>query len=1117
VTYSFAVTNNGNVTLHDITVNDPMLGGQVCTIDSLAVDETSDPSACQAQYTVTQAMIDANAPIENTAVAKGQRPDPDNPPPDAPDTDVVTPELHPSMTLSKTSDYDGVPITEAGTVVTYSFAVTNNGNVTLHDITVNDPMLGGQVCTIDSLAVGQTSEPSLCQGTYTVTQDDINANKSIPNTAVAKGLSPDPDNPPPDAPDTDVVTPVQNPALYLDKSADPMAVSEIGQVITYTFSVENTGNVPLTDVVVTDPMFGGQVCTIPTLAIGETNASCTATHVVTADDIAAGTIHNVAVATGEGPDPANPPDPSTDTVTVPTTQTAALGLVKTADPMTYDAVGQTITYSFAVTNEGNVPLTNVQVFDPMFNGTAPLCTIAVLAAGDTDTSSCTATYDVTQADLDNGSITNLARAHGTPPEGVDPPNEPTSTVTVDAVQTPRMTLTKTSDWDNKPITDAGTVVTYSFVVTNTGNVTLNGITVNDPMLGGYVCTIDTLEVGASSDPSLCQGTYTVTQADIDAGQPIENIAVASGSGDNPPPDTPGTDIVTPEQHPDMTLSKTSNYDNETITDAGTVVTYSFAVTNTGNVTLSDIVVNDPMLGGYVCTIDSLAVGATSDPSLCQSTYTVTQADIDANQPIHNVAVASGHSPDKDNPPPDAPGEDIVTPEQHPDMTLSKTSNYDDTAITTGGTVVTYTFVVTNTGNVALHDIVLNYPLLSDSPICTIPTLAIGASSDPSACQGTYTVSQAQVDAGQPIHNVAVAKGQGPDSDNPPPDAPGEDVVTPVANPSFDVVKYADPETVSQVGDVIDYWFIVTNTGNVPLTDIVVDDPMLGGVVCTIDALPVGATTDKADCEQTYTVTAEDLTQPTIHNVATVTGKGPGDDNPPPKQPDNDVNVAAISIDKAATLNGAVVDEVANGDSLVYTYTVTNIGNVPLTDVTVAEISFSGTGEPPTVVTPCTIVSGTVTVTDGAMTMQPGAVVECTSTAYEVTVEDAANAGFLDNTAAATGTDPDGDGVSATDTAHVTVNEGATPTIPAGPTETVTVTPTAPTETVTVTPTAPTTTVTTTQSPTGPAPSISAGPKAPTGGSVATGGYAVLPWTAACFGLIALLFVGLRRRNEEHAS
>src|SRR4029077_269947 len=82
----------------------------------------------------------------------------------------------------------------------------------------------------------------------------------------------------------------------------------------------------------------------------------------------------------------------------------------------------------------------------------------------------------------------------------------------------------------------GTVLNYSYVVTNVGNVTLSGpFTVSDDRSANETCPAvpATLAPGASVT---CSATYTVTQADVDAGS-VTNTATASSGTTTSPPDT----------------------------------------------------------------------------------------------------------------------------------------------------------------------------------------------------------------------------------------------------------------------------------------------------------------------------------------------------------------------------------------------------------------------------------------------------------------------------------------------------------------------------------------------------------------------------------------------------
>jgi uncharacterized repeat protein (TIGR01451 family) len=94
--------------------------------------------------------------------------------------------------------------------------------------------------------------------------------------------------------------------------------------------------------------------------------------------------------------------------TVTAQQSPALSLAKSANPTTYSAAGQTISYSYLLTNSGNTTLSGpFTVSDDKATVSCP-STPSSLNPGDTLT--CTASYVTTQADVDAGSVTNHATA-----------------------------------------------------------------------------------------------------------------------------------------------------------------------------------------------------------------------------------------------------------------------------------------------------------------------------------------------------------------------------------------------------------------------------------------------------------------------------------------------------------------------------------------------------------------------------------------------------------------------------------------------------------------------------------------------------------------------------------
>src|SRR5204863_93086 len=125
-----------------------------------------------------------------------------------------------------------------------------------------------------------------------------------------------------------------------------------------------------------------------------------------------------------------------------------------------------------------------------------------------------------------GTLDNTATADS------DQTGPTTDTNSIPVIQTQALTIDKQSVTTS--ITGAGQVVPYTFLVTNTGNVTLSGITVTDPKVASIACLATTLNPGASTT---CSGNHTITQAEVDAGGNFVNTAVAHSGPTDSPPDT----------------------------------------------------------------------------------------------------------------------------------------------------------------------------------------------------------------------------------------------------------------------------------------------------------------------------------------------------------------------------------------------------------------------------------------------------------------------------------------------------------------------------------------------------------------------------------------------------
>lgn len=203
--------------------------------------------------------------------------------------------------------------------------------------------------------------------------------------------------------------------LSIDKTG-PATYTSAGS-LTYNLTVTNTSANQSSGWSVTDTLPAGvafvsaapstgtcsQASGVITCIGGVLDAGATVTIpiTVTAPNVSAGCITNIANVFGNETDPTSANDQD-DATTCP--QTAGISLDKTADRTSVTAVGQQITYTMVATNQGNVPLTNVTITDPHAGLSALSCTPALGSTLAPDaTMTCTGTYAATAADLASGS------------------------------------------------------------------------------------------------------------------------------------------------------------------------------------------------------------------------------------------------------------------------------------------------------------------------------------------------------------------------------------------------------------------------------------------------------------------------------------------------------------------------------------------------------------------------------------------------------------------------------------------------------------------------------------------------------------------------------------------
>ena len=975
VTYTVVVTNSGNVTVSDIAMEDTLV-----TLEEEEFDlAPAGTKTITYEYTVTQADVNKGS-FDNTATATGK--DPKGTEVTASDdATVTTVAAAPAISVEKSADKTSNLV--VGDVVTYTVTVENTGNVALANVKVSDSLVTDVQKTY--LVMAPEASESFTY-TYTVTQADVDAGK-IDNTATAAGYSVRDSKAVTDDASVTVNTVAAEAALTVEKTSDPTANVKAGDKVTYTVVVTNSGNVTVSGIKLADTLVppAGTNAEEFTLAPSE-NKEFTYEYVATQADIDAGKIDNTATATGK--DPKGAEVTASDNATVTAVAAApALTVEKTAEPTSGVKVGDKVKYTVVVTNSGNVTVSGIAMSDTLVTLSEEAFALAPAA-----TKTITYEYTVTQADVDAGKIDNIATAAGKDPKGTAVTASDNATVTtVEAAGA--IEVTKTASKNSGAA--AKDVLNYTVTVENTGNVTIKGITLEDTLVDLDVEAFD-LAPGAKKEGITY--TYTVTQADVDKGQ-IDNTVTATGKDPKNADVTDNASVTVTANPADAQLEVTKSANPASGVEVGNKVTYTVVVSNPGNVTVSGIKLSDTLVPPTGANAEEFTLAPEGSKTFTYE-YTVTQGDVDAGE-INNTASAVGKDP-KGNDVTASDNAKVTTVEAEAALTVEKTA--EPTEGVKAGDSVTYTVVVTNSGNVTVSGIAVSDSLVTLGADAQAFDLAPNAAK---TITYTYTVKQADVDAGK-IGNTATATGEDPDGNEV--TATGSETVTAEeATAELTVEKTADPTSGVKVGDTVEYTVVVTNSGNVTLSDVALEDTLVT-LTDTQKAIGELAPEGSKTITYEYTVTQADVDAGKIDNTATATGTStrPGTDEETGEATyetvtaEDDATVTTVAAAGALTVEktAAPASNVKVGDKVAYTVVVTNSGNVTLSNVTLADTL--------------------VTLTDAQKAIGTLAPAGSKTINYEYTVtQKDVDAGKIDNTATATGTDPKDTEVTGTDDATVT--------------------------------------------------------------------------------------------------
>ncbi len=905
LTYRLVITNTGDTPLTVTSLTDTANGAAVslppaCTVTSLAVGASH---SCTYSGTAPAGGVVNTAVVEATDLLGGIKGTVR-----AEDTAAAV-VLHPVIALEKTVNGAETATVHQGDTVTYRLTITNTGDAPLTVTSLTD-VVGTTPVTLspECLAlIGRTlgtSSPLSCS--Y---QLQVGASNRV-NTARVGAVEPV-TNTPVVAQDTATVF-VARPAIDIVKTVDkPLA--HAGDLLTYSLVITNTGNIALTGTSLVDVVNGVApgndllaLCRLTTLEPAQ-RLTCTYTAAAGAVDIT--NLATVVAVDGIGGDKGRVTDSDDAVVNV---LNPAIRIVKTASPTSVHA-GDTVTFTLRITNTGDADLTITALNDALDQGPPrdmlDRCQLRGAGAQLSVGESVDCTYTVVAGTTD---MTNIARVDAL--DVLDRRVSGTDDAVVEVVN-PRIEIVKTAE---PPVARTNQLVTYTLVITNRGDGplvvrSLLDVANNQVVSLSPACLALVGTTIAANGSSTC--TYTVPAGTAD----ITNVATVVGR------DVLGRDVnddddaVVEVVNPAIVVDKTAD---RTQVHPGDTVTYRVVITNTGDtpLTLSSLTdavnqgVPTDILGTCNLTGATVLQPGQSTPA-CTYRVTAGTADLLNVVVVRATDLLGGTVTDDDN-----AFVEVLNPAIRIEKSADRTQAHP-------ADVITYTLVLVNTGDTpltlgSLTDSVNGAPADSLLAGCglTQHVLAVGGTA-----RCTYTMTAGTAD----ITNVATVVGR---------DTLGRDVtddddaVVDVINPRIGITKTAAP-TLVRVGDTVTYTLVITNSGDAPLTITSLTDVVNGtGVAlpaaCTglVDAVPLGPGATRS-CSYTMVAGTADVT-----NVATVVGT----DQLGRPVTDDDAKVVDVIHPAIAVNKIPGVATAGPGDTVTYTYVVTNPGDDPLSAVVITD-------------------------------------------------------------------------------------------------------------------------------------------------------------------------------------
>jgi uncharacterized repeat protein (TIGR01451 family) len=874
------------------------------------------------------------------------------------------------------------PTPNVGQTITYTITVANNGPDTATGVTLQDVLPAGvsyqsssategsydlatSTWTVGTVAVGATQ-------TLTITVLVVSPNPASNTASISHSDQFDPNT----ANNSDTAsTSPQQADLELTKTVND-STPNVGGTVTFTVTLTNNGPATATGVEVTDLLPAGltfvsaapsqgsysnttgvwivgtvAVATTPTLQIQATvaspNAQINTTTITAADQF--------------DPDPGN----NTASVTV-TPQQADLALTKTVNDATPN-VGDTVTFTVALSNHGPDPATNVSVADALpagltfvsatpsqgsYSNTTGVWTVGTVAVG-------TQTLTIMATVVSPSAATNTASISHTDQFDPDPGNN-TASVTVTPQQAD-LALTKTV---NDATPNVGDTVTFTVTLSNNGPDAATNVSVSDalpagltfvsamPSQGSYSSTTGVWTVGTVNP--LTFPTLTLAALVVSPNTETNTASISHADQFDPDPgNNTASATVTPQQA-DLVVGKQVS---DPTPNVGETITYTVTVANDGPDAATGVALQDVLPAGVMYQSSSASEGR-YDPATrnwtvgtvavsATQTLTITALVVSPNPASNTASIshAEQFDPDTSNNTDTA----SIVPQQA-DLELTKTVN---NATPNVGDTVTFTVTLTNNGpsaatNVRVTDLLpsgLTFgsatpsqgTYVSSTGLWTVGTVAMAA-------MPTLQIEATVASANAETNTTTISASDQFDPD------PGNNTVSVTVTPQqadLALTKTVNDAT-PNVGDTVTYTVTVSNLGPDPATNVSVSDLLPAGLTF-VSATPSEGTYDSTSgvwtvgtvdltAAQTLVITALVVSPNTETNTASISHADQFD----PNTGNNTANVTVTPQQADLALTKTVSNATANvGDTVIFTVTLTNNGPDAATGVEVTDLLPAG--------------------------------------------------------------------------------------------------------------------------------------------------------------------------------